>query len=461
MILSETKEVLKAIVKGLSPISIVIFGSAILKIIFILFLSSSALAGSYLNSAHGNTTYGVKRNVTQLSGYAKGNCAHCHEQHASIDGVEPEPSSGNPSSFCLFADNFSGASSGAYSQSDDFCFYCHIGTGSYQVDGITNNDYSATFGGAAASVTSIMDAFNQLSYHNLKDVYDFIVGNKGSHSNFDNFTSSSNPCSGCHNPHLVKRNKAYPTDPNYTPISKPSVHDQLWGDDTNERMNSYYSGHYQAPYYCNSTSTFEPGGTTTYDGSNMPDYATFCTDCHNNTNTISSTTLGRNLYKIDWKTTGGESGGDKHGKNSATVGLNIKDPFASSSLGISIGFVVSCLDCHEPHGSPNVMLVRREVNGGDLSGNITSFDSSNWPYLCSRCHKDDSYYGGYSYKFRYVHHLDSDAPYPNPGMCGNCHSGSSGKWGKSQIACYHCHFHGADDSWYSNLGGTPTNRRTF
>jgi len=440
------------------------WSNKILLPLFFFFLSYSvAYAGPYLESAHGNNNYGVKRNVTELNSYARGNCAHCHEQHAMIGGNEPQPASGSASPFCLFADNFSGTTSNTYQQSDNFCFYCHASTGSLQVGGIVNNDYSATFGGATPTVTNILDAFNQTSYHNLYDIKNFA---KTNFSSF--FKSDSNPCIACHNPHIAKRNKKYVTDPTYTAISKPSAHGELWGNDTdpnNERMNGYYSGHYQAPYY--GSTSYEPGGTTTYDGSNMPDYATFCTDCHNSTNSIYSNTLVRYLYKIDWKTMGGESGGDKHGKNQATSSINIKDPFASSALGITIDFVVSCLDCHEPHGSPNVMLVRRKVNGGNLAGNITSFDSSNWPYLCSRCHKDDSYYGGYSYKFRHVHHLDSDAPYPNPGCCGSCHGGGDGgdggggKWGKSQIACYHCHFHGGNDSWYSTLGGTPTGRRTF
>ncbi len=437
----------------------------VLAIVLGLILSFSlpAGAGNYSLSAHGDAANGVKRNVTELSSYVQGNCAHCHEQHASINGAEPTPSGGAPSGFCLFADNFNTTNTtGSYLQSDDFCFYCHTSLNSLQSGGITNYDYSTTFGGATASVTGILDAFNQTSFHNLYDVYNFA---KNNFSSF--FTASSNPCVACHNPHLARRNKANPTDPSYTAISRPTAHSQLWGDDSGERM-SDYTTNYQAPYYYNSTSTYEPGNTATYNGSNMPDYDTFCTDCHNSTNTIYSTTLGRNLYKIDWVTAGGESGGDKHGQNSATTSLNIKDPFATSPLGISIGFVLSCLDCHEPHGSPNVMLIRREVNGGDLAGNITAFDTVYWSYLCGRCHKDDSYYGGYAGKFEYIHHLDpDDAPYPGPpSRCGWCHGGGGGG-GKPPIPCNRCHFHGGNDSCLldsSNLPYYPslyTGRRCF
>jgi predicted CXXCH cytochrome family protein len=47
--------------------------------------TSKSLA--YGRSAHGQPDYGVLR--TGLPGYERGGCAHCHEQHASINGTEP------------------------------------------------------------------------------------------------------------------------------------------------------------------------------------------------------------------------------------------------------------------------------------------------------------------------------------------------------------------------------------
>jgi len=47
-------------------------------------------------------------------------------------------------------------------------------------------------------------------------------------------------------------------------------------------MSDYSVGYtYQAPYYFNSTITYEPDGSATANGSNLTDYVTFCTDCHN------------------------------------------------------------------------------------------------------------------------------------------------------------------------------------
>ena len=91
-------------------------------------------SGAYLNSAHGNKVYGVNRIATANFGYSRGNCAHCHEQHASINGSEPNPVSGSPSSYLLFADNFT-------NQSDNFCFYCHKGSGSIQTSFLRTNSY--------------------------------------------------------------------------------------------------------------------------------------------------------------------------------------------------------------------------------------------------------------------------------------------------------------------------------
>ncbi len=66
-------------------------------LITLLFLGGSlAYAGDYTNSAHGNSTIGVDRSSidSKYSAYSNGNCAHCHEAHASLCGVEPEPDTG-------------------------------------------------------------------------------------------------------------------------------------------------------------------------------------------------------------------------------------------------------------------------------------------------------------------------------------------------------------------------------
>ena len=424
----------------------------LVAVILLSYPANIAIAGTYLNSAHGNTTYGVNRTSISSLGYSRGNCTHCHEPHASINGSEPAPASGNPSNYALFYDNY-------VSQTDGVCYQCHTDTGSYQTGGLVNRSYSYRAGGwTSDTLNDILEAFSYASpgtSHNLDDIKTFITGRW-------NYTADSNPCVACHNPHAAQGDPAnQPNSPKSSanrgyPISRPSQHSKdnnawgVWGDSVGEKMSDYASGYiYQAPYRYGSTTAYEPDGSSTQDGSNLTDMVSFCTDCHNTTNTISSTTLGRNLKSIDWVTTGGESGGDKHGLNGATGGIDINAPFSGSNYG---QYVLACTDCHEPHGSPNNFLIRKEVNGDLLSGTVSS-GTKDYGYLCRRCHMDDNAYnGGTVNGWEYVHHNSPDRPYVQ-WRCWQCHGSS---W--SPINCSNCHFHGADDSW---AGSVATGRRTF
>ena len=398
--------------------------------LFITLPATSLFAGAYLDSAHGSGTSGVFRPIIGNPppsgfGYSKGNCAHCHEQHASIAGTEPVPTTG-AASYELFAQNFNtAAKTGTYSESDNFCFYCHNDPTSAQ--SVINYDYSRNFGCAINGPTTVLGAMNQASYHNLWDVWDF------SKNNFSWFTDYSNPCNACHNPHIAKRNWANPADPSFSAISKPDDHFNpvVWG--TDNTMDSSYNTKYQSPY-CSGT-TFEPAGSSDAAASraSTPDYVAFCTTCHTTTNTIFSTTLNRNLEPIDWSSTG-----DKHGLRLMDGSVSTKEPFDTPSSGTN--FVLSCLDCHEAHGSQNIMLLRRRANGSNLTSTITSSDGNEWGLLCLNCHIDDEANGsGNAIQWEYVHHKVSDAPYSQI-QCSRCHSGGGG--GPSPIPCLDCHYHG-------------------
>lgn len=396
-------------------------------------------AGDYLNSAHGSSTYGVNRPAMTSGGtpYTTGNCAHCHEQHASLAGTEPAPVDGGPSEFALFTRNFNtGAVDGSYIDSDNFCFNCHSNTGSVQT--VVNADYGTTFGGGAGGTPpqSIKEAFNQASFHNLNDIHTFV---DGENTLFPWYNSYSNPCNGCHNPHLAKRNYTDFTAPLSSAIAKPSDHFNPWGE---TQLMSAYAG-YESPYSSTTSQTREPDGSSTTDGSKTPDYTSFCTDCHNTATTIYSTTLGRNLIQIDWS-----SSGDKHGTVPYDGGLDMQEPYATANSTNS-NFVLSCLDCHEPHGSPNIMLLRQRVNGGQLNANITTLDDTG--NFCRQCHlDDDAANGGSVNSWEYIHHQSSDRPYQQK-QCGWCHSNGGGG---SPIPCGDCHMHGMTDP-------KGTGRKTF
>lgn len=410
----------------------------------------TVMAGAYLLSAHGSSSIGVARPAMTSAGYGRGNCAHCHEMHASLGGVEPAPVGGAPSPYTLFA--VSNDFGKPYTQSSNFCFNCHSDLGSVQQ--VINMDYSQRFGGGDSSGSqSIMSAFNLASSHNLSDIKTFLGNNPGTYPWFS--SSYSNPCNGCHNPHLAKRN--WVAIPSNSAISKPSGvnHFSLWGEASPQLMSSYS---YEAPYSTFQTNYVavyrEPNAGSTTDGSITPDYVGFCTDCHNTQTTISSSTLGI-VKKIDWSvSTGDIHGGFQRYYNS----ISLRQPYSTASQAKS-NLVLSCLDCHEPHGSSNIMLLRRRINGQNLEGTITTTNVMG--YACRRCHLDDLLANAGTItlnKWQYVHHLVTNAPYPNPVQCSSCHGGTPSS---NPIPCGNCHFHGGTDSWLATIGKTPTYRKTF
>lgn len=393
---------------------------------------STLYAQVYLNSAHGNY---VDRNASGFpADYPNGHCAHCHEQHASISGSEPAPVGGGPSNYSLFYDNYVSSS-----QTDGICFECHTDIGSYQAgSAIVNRSYSYRAGGwSSDTVDDIEESFSFSSpdtSHSLDDILTFITSKSWG------YTSNSNPCGACHNPHAAQGdpvnapNSAKTSGTRGYPVSRPSLHSKdnnswgLWGDDTSEQMNDYTAG-YQAPYrYFTVTPTdYEPEGNATWDGSNLTDYVTFCTDCHNNTDTITSTALGRSLYQFDW-------GIEKHGGGTAAdTCTDLYLPYQAASCGT---YVLACTDCHEPHGSPNIFLIRKVVNGvvvtvdTGTSPGPEGKSNKEWVYLCQNCHDgllEDS-----------IHKHPTFLP-PKSGGCSSatCHVDSN-----NFRPCGECHFHG-------------------
>ncbi len=414
---------------------------------------------TYTISAHGDSDYGADRSSLSSFGYSTGNCAHCHEQHASIGGSEPAPVGGAPSIYALFYTNH-------VSQTDNFCFKCHTDLSSLQSGGLVNRSYSYRAGGYTSdTLDDILEAFTNppsISSHNLGSIRTFLAAQSWG------YTTDSNPCGGCHNPHRAQKDP-HTSGSRGWPVSRPSQHSAdnnewgLWGDNisdntpygaSTERMSNYVGAlKYQAPYRVGGT-TYEPDGSTTQDGSNLIDYATFCQDCHSS----SMTSYGLPNTPINWAT------GDKHGKTGADNTISVDNPYSNTFVG---QYVLACTDCHEPHGAPNVMLIREEVNGGTLStiSTLTPVDctptyaagNKYLGYLCNRCHKDDADAGvGSVNEWCYIHHESPDNPY-NLGMCGGCHASTSGGGSAScsnrdasVIDCNCCHYHG------SSAGGRVT-----
>lgn len=483
-----------------SRTSKVFYGPAV--VVFLLFcFSSDSLAGNYLTSAHGSSTLGVCRDgICSESagggqGYARGNCANCHEQHASIAGSEPIPVDGAPAAFALLTPSFSGALTTPYVQADVLCFYCHGGSDQL-VNNMLNPDYAEIFGGYTGGPQTIMATFNQYSgsagaNHNLLGVQEYAA------ANFSFFDAESDPCSACHNVHLAKDYKNHPSEIGYSAISRPTDHFNLWGDELGEYM-SDHTGTYLSPYYYNSTTVYEPGGIAISNGSTSPDYNTFCLDCHGPSAPapIVSKNRGVTLKTINWPATGAsgdaQTAGDKHGVNVATGAIDTRAPYSGTS-----DLVLSCLDCHEAHGSEHTSMIRRSINGvavDDPNPPIGN-DDGDRGWQCRQCHLDDYELKtptstNYN-KWSRTHHGGSLNPYKStaqvatwaisanaPPTC-TCHAQSGSI--KLPIKCENCHGHNAwvPDSvgvtidagtanervipppFFLDDGSSSVNRRTF
>jgi hypothetical protein len=364
-------------------------------------------AGPYLDSAHGDQSTGVLRTSTPQ--YCRGNCAHCHEQHASLDGSEPNPR-GGPNLYLLFEENAAG-------QTDNFCFECHVSAGGMQSGGVPpNRSYSYTFGGhtsAGSYDTNIQDAFshtNSGSSHYLPSIVSQVLGR----TMYDaqnipwSLPADLNPCDACHNPHLAQDNSPVSLSGGVlnTAVSRPSDHGSLLGDAADERASA--AGDYQAPFWFGRTDRFEPANDSVQDGSNLPDYNRLCTDCHNQYNTIYSENprlpgTPRNLRKINWTPVDGVVTADAHGAYDGTPN-RIQPPYSDNVSNITLG----CLDCHEPHGSTtNIYLIRTSVNGAAVS--LTAETDAQWLDFCQ----------------------------------ASCHGSRHGSRHDNKRGCPNCHYHGA------------------
>jgi hypothetical protein len=156
-----------------------------------------------------------------------------------------------------------------------------------------------------------------------------------------------------------------------------------------------------------------------------------CTDCHDNANEITSTPLGGTLETFDWSI-------EKHGGGPATddsFGIDVKTPYQEPQLGT---YVLACTDCHEPHGSPNNYLIRKQVNNGEVTvtqygtgGGPQAKTNKEWLYLCERCHNnlragDD------------IHLHPTDVIGDSEADCVTCHPLHPDMYRN----CTDCHFHG-------------------
>nr|WP_320050961.1 cytochrome c3 family protein [uncultured Desulfuromonas sp.] len=452
------------------------------KSLFLILLSSIALSSAYgeadySTSAHGDPLYGVER--SGLDNYSQGNCAHCHEQHASIGADSAE-------NFMVFSAT-DGENTAPYTEAENFCFQCHSST-------VVNYDYSTVFSGhsepygsGGSTAESIMEAFNKSHSHDLNDVYNHAILNA---DEFPWFKEGSNPCTACHNPHLARRNHSDPEDPTLTVMSMPDEHLSLYGDGdgdgdssdgdeggaVSERM-SKWSG---SPIYI--APTGEPAAADT------PDYNQFCLYCHASSVLISNDDrpyyhggVAGQLLAIKWLENGGDGiqtgvysvPGDKHGYNTATGYAAVDSPFNIYGTSNTPGdIILSCMNCHEAHGSENDYMHRRWIN--DLAlGVVVSGVTNERGAHCVPCHTEDTasstgsqpggwkethHGGGFSNDNPYTANKDRSAYFTDPNgdgkYCEYCHGASSNASADFAIPCEDCHYHGSYVDEYDKYTAT-------
>lgn len=143
-----------------------------LTLLTVIFVSGGPMvaSGAYSGSAHGNSTSGVSG---RASGYATGNCGHCHDQHASRDS----------------------ATHTAYNvlrglEEENLCFDCH--------DGTPADDINAQF------LKTYRHPVPDAAYDNLHTVSKLEMDTASQGSAFRSPYRHAE-CSDCHNPHEAKK----------------------------------------------------------------------------------------------------------------------------------------------------------------------------------------------------------------------------------------------------------------
>jgi predicted CXXCH cytochrome family protein len=239
----------------------------------------------------------------------------------------------------------------------------------------------------------IQEAFGKSDKHDLGTSY--TIGS----------STYSLECVTCHNVHMVT-GKYWEADQNKSPVtriskpSSPSNNLQLWGDGAGEKMDDYAGG-----------GTYRTPKNDPFTGAELPDYATFCLDCHG------ESTDGHANFGIDWS-------GDMHGQMSANSGGGACPNWYSCGKGDSwdldncraddggssdadcwpviprgkgnqvftrapydyeeridgANFTLSCTDCHEAHGSDWSSMIRTSPSSGQ--GTIPGAGND----ICATCH---------------------------------------------------------------------------
>ncbi len=317
-----------------------------------------ALAGTYRNSAHGNN---INRATidSKYSAYGVGNCGHCHEQHASLQGSEPVPVDGSPSQVL------------AFNPPGTLCLYCHDGV---RVPRDIKTQFTKTYRHPAGDI----------SYAGRHTLSGLETGKNGAP-----FRDSSRhaECNDCHDPHTAQLgHQIFDTlaPQNNNLVSKvllnvwgvePTSYPANWGVPTSFTEQKPATKEYQICFKCHSYYALQAGtGVSTITGPSGGLITDQAREVNPNNLSYHPVVAGTGNYPLltsrlgpPWNTTSG-------------VGVQ----------------TMYCSDCHGdddtsqplgPHGSNNKFMLKSGTWPAKANGTLWKLsDRTNTALFCKMCH---------------------------------------------------------------------------
>nr|MBF0223194.1 hypothetical protein [Desulfobulbaceae bacterium] len=307
----------------------------------VLLLTSYSYAGTYADSAHGDTTNGVTGRTT---GFVVGNCAHCHDQHASRVNV---PSTPNNSLRGLSEENL--------------CEDCHgVGGPAKNIQSVIDKTYGHTY-------------LDDVGYSGRHTTSKLELETASTGSTFPG-TNRHVECSDCHEPHTAQTgNHTVFTDGNAVSNALSGVWgvepitDVAWVPATTYTETDPATKEYQICFKCHSYYAFQdadgitaltgPSGVTITDQS--MEFSKGNKSAHpvrvglsSQTGSYAPKNLATSRMVAPWNTSGGSGVGNQ---------------------------TMYCSDCHGndaatpvgPHGSANPNMIKGTTN-------------YEWPYNVTR-----------------------------------------------------------------------------